>query len=383
MKLPAFSFLTAGRVIFGRSTCDQVTSELRACGRRIMLVRGRSVAWADQLEADLNGSGALCATAISAGEPTIDDVQQALVMGRAAKVDAVVAVGGGAVIDLGKAIAALLPASGTILDHLEGVGGAKPLEHDPLPFVAMPTTSGTGAEVTKNAVITVPDAGRKVSLRDDRMLPDVAIIDPALTDNLPRAQTLASGLDALTQVIEPYLSTRANPLTDALCRDAIPRGAYALARLAAGDDAQARDEMAFVSLAGGLALANAGLGAVHGLAGVLGGRLGAPHGLVCGRLLGPVLSANAEHLVQEGKETTRFDEVADWLGSAFGIDRSDVFHGLPDLLDQWRVPRLDQWIAGDVDLDAIAEEAAKASSMKSNPCALSSSHLVGAMRQTL
>ncbi|MGZ2257359.1 iron-containing alcohol dehydrogenase [Roseobacter sp. A03A-229] len=380
---PAFRLLTAGRIEFGRGTRELVAAEALTFGRSVLLIRGRSVAWVDQLADSLKSKGAQVTAVICTGEPTVPMVEEAMTMGRTAGADVVVSVGGGSVIDLGKAVAALLPGTSEVMDHLEGVGGGKPLTEAPLPFIAVPTTSGTGAEATKNAVISVPEAARKVSLRDDRMLPDLAVVDPSLTDHAPRAQTLASGLDALTQVIEPYLCTRANPLTDALCRAAIPLGAQALARLAAQEDAQARDDIAFVSLASGLALANAGLGAVHGLAGVLGGRLGAPHGLICGRLLGPVLIANREALANGGADLGRFHEVAAWLAEAFDHPPDDVFAALPEMLDRWQVPRLGTWLAPQTDLMAIAEEAQTASSMKANPCALSSEVLVATMRQAL
>ncbi|MDW3225464.1 MAG: iron-containing alcohol dehydrogenase [Paracoccaceae bacterium] len=378
-----FSFLTPGRIEFGRGTRALTAERTCAFGKTVLLVRGSSVAWVDALETELRDRGCTVTSVLSRGEPSVRDVQSALQIGRNAKVDMVLAVGGGAVIDLGKVVAALLPAPGDIMDHLEGVGAGKPLVADSLPFIAVPTTAGTGAEVTKNAVITVPDAGRKVSLRDDRMVADVAILDPALTDHTPRAQTFASGLDALTQVIEPYLSNRANPLTDAVCCAAIPAGAAALAQLARAEDAEARDTMAFVSLSGGLALANAGLGAVHGLAGVLGGRLGAPHGLICGRLMGPILTANRTALKKINDEGLRFEDVARWLGQGLDIEKSDVFDALPALLDQWNVPRLGQWVTPSTDLEAIAQEAAGASSMKANPCVLSIPALIQAMQQSL
>ncbi|WP_195818972.1 iron-containing alcohol dehydrogenase [Roseobacter sp. MH60115] len=383
MSETAFSFLTAGRIEFGRGVSDQAAQITLGFGRRILLVRGRSVARVDALGDEMRALGADVAEIFSSGEPTVQALNAGLTAGRELRADAVLAVGGGAVIDLGKAIAALLPGDGAVMDHLEGVGGARPLAADPLPMIAVPTTSGTGAEVTKNAVITVPEAGRKVSLRDPRMLPDVALVDPALTDHTPRAQTLASGLDALTQVIEPYVSSRANPLTDALCRAAIPKGARALARLAEAEDPQARDDMAFVSLAGGLALANAGLGAVHGLAGVLGGRLGAPHGLICGRLLGPVMVANGASLRAAGEVSERFQDVAEWVGQGFDLAPDSVFEQMPELLDRWQVQRLSQWLSAETDLTQIAEEAAGASSMKANPCVLPVSELVGIMRQAI
>lgn len=383
MSLPEFSFLTAGRILFGRGQAAHLCAETLGMGRKVLMVRGRSVLWVDQLTEELLAQGADVETVVCTGEPTVDMVRAAVEAERVMGAEVVVAIGGGSVVDLGKATAALLPGDRDVMDHLEGVGQGQPLAAQPLPFIAVPTTSGTGAEVTKNAVIAVPEVGRKVSLRDDRMLPDLAIVDPALTDHAPRAQTLASGLDALTQVIEPYLSCRANPLTDALCRAAIPKGAQALARLAKGEDERARDDMAFVSLMGGLALANAGLGAVHGLAGVLGGRVGAPHGLICGRLLGPVLVANAAMLDGEDTDITRFHEVDAWLGGGFGVAPDTVAAQLPILLDDWQVPRLAQWLTPKTDLTLIAEEAASASSMKANPCVLPTEALVEIMTQAI
>ncbi|WP_375230585.1 iron-containing alcohol dehydrogenase [Roseobacter sp. S98] len=377
-----FSFLTAGQILFGRGQSKKAAGMVRGFGGRVLLVRGRSVAFADTLRQELEDTGADVCEVFCSAEPDVDMVRAGLDAGRRAECTVVVSVGGGAVVDLGKALAALLPGTTDVMDHLEGVGGGAPLAADPMPFVAIPTTSGTGAEVTKNAVIAVPEAGRKVSLRDDRMLPDIALIDPALTDGAPRAVTLAAGLDAVTQVIEPFLCNRSNPLTDTLCRAAIPQGLRALATLERTEDPAARDAMAFCSLAGGLALANAGLGAVHGLAGVLGGRLGAPHGLICGRLLGPVLEANAREMQRIGADTIRFDEVASMLSVSRVLPDGD-FARIQPLLDRWNVRRLDQWVRQDTDLEAIAAEAETASSMRANPCRLPRQTLVDIIRDAL
>jgi alcohol dehydrogenase class IV len=248
--------------------------------------------------------------------------------------------------------------------------------------VALPTTAGTGAEVTRNAVISVKEHARKVSLRDARMLPRLAIVDPALTDGCPRAITLASGLDAITQVIEPYVCTRANPLTDALCRDASPRGLSALIRLMQAEDAHARDEIAWVSLCGGLALANAGLGAVHGLAGPLGGLTGAAHGAICGVLLPHVLIANRA-AVTDPALAARLDEVGRWIAAAF--DRTDgaLAPAAAHLADWGRASGLPGLTALGVDaaaMAAAAEAAATSSSMKANPASLSAEVLLSVMR---
>jgi hypothetical protein len=287
-------------------------------------------------------------------------LEDAVARARCFRAEVVLSVGGGAVIDLGKAVAALVPGEGAAPDHLEVVGRGLPLTMDPLPFVAVPTTAGTGAEVTKNAVIGVPAHRRKVSLRDDRMVARVAVIDPALTDGTPRAVTLASGLDAVVQVIEPYLCSRANPFTDALAVAAIPEGLSALKQLMAAEDPGARDRMAWVSLCGGLCLANSGLGAVHGLAGVIGGLAGAAHGAICGALLVPVLRMNARLI----GPSARMDRVMGWIAGA---------HGSPDGFAGWMrdagLPPLSALGIAASDHHAIAGAALDASSMKANPVA--------------
>jgi alcohol dehydrogenase class IV len=308
-------------------------------------------------------------------------IEAGLAEARMMRAEVVVALGGGAVIDAGKAIAALVAATRLITDHLEVVGKGLPLDAAPLPFVAMPTTAGTGAEVTRNAVIAVPAEGRKVSLRDPRMLPCLAIVDPALTDGCPRAVTLASGLDAITQVIEPYVSTRANALTDALCRDAIPRGLAALIRLMEAEDKAARDEIAWVSLSGGIALANAGLGAVHGLAGPLGGLSNAAHGAICGALLPHVLVAN-RRAVADPALAGRLDEVGRWIGAAFGTGRDDLTEAA-NLLARWSraagLPGLAELGISAGDRETAANAAAASSSMRANPALLSADVLAGIM----
>ncbi|WP_282128408.1 iron-containing alcohol dehydrogenase [Roseobacter litoralis] len=376
MGEPAFTFQTAGRISFGRGARASAAHDISSLGSKVCLVRGQSVAWVEVLAEELSALGCTTTQIMCRAEPDISVVEAALAKIRATRVEVVVAVGGGSVIDLGKALAALAPGKGPLMDHLEGVGKGLPLQAPPLPFVAVPTTAGTGSEVTKNAVIGVPQSGRKVSLRDDRMLPRLAIVDPDLMDGAPQSVTLASGLDALVQVIEPYLSNRSNLITDALCRDAIPKAAHALARLVEGEDQQARDDMAFASLCGGIALANAGLGAVHGLAGAIGGRTGAPHGLICGRLLGGVLQANRDELTRLNHETARFSEVTDHLSSALGVTTPIDATAWAGLLDAWGLARLGRWITPDICLKTIAQDAAASSSMRANPCLLSQAVLV-------
>ncbi|MES2843546.1 MAG: iron-containing alcohol dehydrogenase [Pseudomonadota bacterium] len=356
-----FAIAAPARILFGRGEAAKAPALIAALGPRGIVIHGANVGRAASMLGGLSDLGCDVSAIACPSEPTLFLLEQATALGRAHRPDWVAAIGGGAALDLGKALAALIPAPGGAMDHLEVVGLGLPLTAAPLPFVALPTTAGTGAEATKNAVIGLPDHGRKVSLRDDRMLARLAIVDPALTDHCPPDVTLASGLDAITQVIEPFVSCKATPFTDALTLPAIPMGLAALIRLMKADDAAARDDLAWVSLCGGLALANAGLGAVHGLAGVIGGMTPAAHGAVCGALLGPVLAMNAR------RGAARLDRVCAMIGDALGtppdaapqaLARWAAAQGLPGLTAQGLHPR---------DHAAVAQAALASSSMKGNP----------------
>ena len=379
----SFTFATATEILFGRGQMAKAADRISALGTRVILVHGGNPARSKGLLRDLTGNGCTVTTCSVAAEPDIAVIEAGVNAARAGKAGIVVAIGGGAVIDAGKAIAALVPAIRPMLEHLEVVGRGLPLDNPSLPFVAIPTTAGTGAEVTRNAVISVPEHRRKVSLRDARMLPRLAIVDPALTDGCPTAITLASGLDAVTQVIEPYICTRANPLTDALCRDAIPCGLAALHRLMEGENAEARDHMAWVSLCGGLALANAGLGAVHGLAGPLGGLTGAAHGAICGTLLPHVLIANRAAVSGNHAAAARLDEVGTWIGHVFGNRNAGLEQAATMLADWAHAHGLATLTGLGIDEGtqiAAADAAASSSSMKANPAELSAADLRDIMR---
>ena len=362
-----YSFMIPGQIVFGRGTATQAAALTRARGRRVVLVHGANAARAEWLRADLAALGADITLLSCPGEPDLPGLQTALAHLRPVNPQVIVALGGGSAIDMSKALAALIPAPGTPLDHLEVVGQGLPLSADPLPFIAIPTTAGTGAEATRNAVLTLPDHARKVSLRDPRMIPNVAIIDSTLMEGAPKSTLLASGLDAVTQVIEPYLCTRANPLTDAICRDAIPRGLRALKAVVEGPTAQDWDDIAHVSLSGGIALSNSGLGAVHGLAGVIGGVTGAAHGAICGVLLPHVLRANAAEVTPGTDLAARFDWVLDQIAQVYGsLSAFDDWARTHDL------PRLS---VHPKDRAGIAAAARAASSMRANPVDLSTDTL--------
>lgn len=366
--MPAFAFLTATEILFGRGTALQAAGRVKALGRSVFLLHG-TPARADWLADALAGQGCEVTRFVVQAEPDIAMIDAAIQAAKGAQV--VVSLGGGAVIDAGKAVAAMVPATRLLMDHLEVIGKSLPLDNAPLPFIAIPTTAGTGAEVTRNAVIGSPAHQRKVSLRDKRMLPALAIIDPALTDNTPKNITLASGLDAITQVIEPYICTRANRLTDALCRDAIPQGLRALRTLMQAEDAAARDDLAWVSLCGGLALANAGLGVVHGLAGPLGGLIAAPHGAICGTLLPHGLAMNAARAT----DPARINQVIGWIAQAFDTSSEKALSVLTQWSRQNGLLTLAQMGFTPQHLKQAAEAAAASSSMQANPARLSPADL--------
>jgi alcohol dehydrogenase class IV len=365
-----FAITSPTRILFGRGEAAKAPKLVSAFGPRGIVVHGanpRRAAWL----VDALGPEALALSC--SREPTLTDLETALAIARDHRPNWVVSLGGGAALDLGKALAALIPALDGPMAHLEVVGKGLPLTADPLPYIALPTTAGTGAEVTKNAVIGLPDLGRKVSLRDDRMVARLAIVDPALTDHCPRSVTLASGLDAVTQVIEPFVSVKATPYTDALARPAIGQGMAALMRLMEAEDPDARDRMAWVSLCGGLALANAGLGAVHALAGIIGGMTLAAHGAICGALLGPVLAVNRR--VASGTARDRLDQVCLTLGEGLGCPIDDA----PLVLQSWAqatgLPSLAELGVAGTDHPVIATAALEASSMKGNPVPLDAATL--------
>ena len=278
-----FEFATATRIIFGPGTVAEVAPAARAMGSRALLVTGRSPRLAG-----LEG-----VPFPVTGEPTVDAVREGVRLLRAERCDLVISVGGGSAIDAGKAIAILTTNSGEPLDYLEVVGRGQAIQQASLPFIAVPTTAGSGTEVTRNAVLVSAEHKQKASLRSPLMLPRLAVVDPELTYELPPPLTAATGLDALTQLIEPFVSVRSNPMTDAFCVDGMRRAARSLSRaFTDGHDAEARLDMSLASLFGGLALANAGLGAVHGFAASIGGAFAAPHGAVCAALLPHVMEAN-------------------------------------------------------------------------------------------
>ena len=370
-----FEFATAGRIIFGRGTLKELASTAATFGDRAIVVTGRSVERAKPALEVLEKAGVEASTFSISGEPNISAIQSGVAQAREFGAEFVIGFGGGSAMDAAKAIAALLTNAGDIFDYLEVIGKARPLKHAPLPCIAIPTTAGTGAEVTRNAVLFSPEHRVKVSLRHPMMLPRLAIVDPALTDSLPPDVTASTGLDALTQLIEPYVCVRANPLTDSVCVEGMKR-ARSLRR-AYVHDPVAREDMCMASLFGGMALANAGLGAVHGFAAPVGGMFDAPHGAVCAALLPHAMEINLRALRQRGPEgiAQRFEDVARILTDNPQARAEDGIAWISELCRDLRIPGLRSYGIGEEHVDELCDKASVSSSMKANPLVLSKEEL--------
>ena len=369
-----FEFATAGRILFGPGTARHLAPAAASMGSRPLVVTGASPERAAPLVASLDYT----AFAV-AGEPTISVIRDGAQLARDAGCGLVIAIGGGSAIDTGKALAALLTNPGDPLDYLEVIGRGQPLKNQSAPCIAVPTTAGTGSEVTRNAVLASPQDRVKASLRSAYMLPRLAIVDPDLTLDLPRPITAATGLDALTQLIEPYVSIRANPMADQFCVEGMRRAATGLPRtFDNGQDREAREAMSLASLFGGLALANAGLGAVHGFAAAIGGMFPAPHGAVCAAVLPHAMEINIAALRRRDPESLallRYQEIARILTGRSQAIAEEGTQWVADLCRHLEIPPLGAYGVGRDDAEAVIEKAASASSMKANPLVLTPTEL--------
>ena len=374
--MSTFDLAVPRRVLFGPGRADELAGLVPTLGRRVLLCTGRDPSRHRHL---LGGVDPVAVVAVP-HEPTVDQVREATGAARNAGADVVVAIGGGSVLDLGKAVAVLLGNGTDPMDHLEVVGRGMPVERPGLPCVAVPTTAGTGAEATANAVLSSPEHGVKASIRGPHVLAAVALVDPLLTLSCPPAVTASSGLDALTQCLEPYVSPRANPATDAVAAEGLRRGARALrTAYEHGEDRAAREEMALCSLFGGIALANAKLGAVHGVAGVVGGMVDAPHGAVCAALLAPVVEANVRALRERAPAAPglrRYAEVARLLTGRDGATVGDAVAWLRGTVAALDVPPLGAVGLRRAQYAEVATKAARSSSMQGNPVRLTEEELV-------
>jgi alcohol dehydrogenase class IV len=382
-----FEFATASRIVFGPGALREAGPAARAMGTKALVVTGATSERARPLLDLLEEVGVASELIPLSGEPTILQVQHASDLSRRSGCDLVIGFGGGSVMDAAKAVAALATNPGELLDYLEVIGRGRQLANATAPCIVVPTTAGTGSEVTRNAVIASPEHRVKVSLRSPHMLPDLAIVDPDLTMRLPPAVTAGTGLDALSQLVEPYVSRRASAFVDPLCSDGIGLVARSLEPAFESNDATARENMSLAAMFSGLALANSGLGAVHGIAGPLGGMFpGAPHGQVCGRLLGPVMRTNIAAVAKRAPTSPardRYIEVARLLTADAGASSEDGAAWVEALCERLDIPRLGSLGVSSTDIDDLVAKSMRASSMKANPIELTKEELAGILESAL
>jgi alcohol dehydrogenase class IV len=370
-----FGLAVPADVRFGAGRVSEVPEALAGLGAsRVLVITGRTTSRADAIRAALTEADISSVVFGVATEPSIERVRAAMGLISETGCDAVLGFGGGSALDVAKA-AAVLATSGTDpVEHMEVIGAGRPIERPGLPCVAVPTTAGTGSEVTRNSVLS--GGGVKASLRSPLMLPKVAVVDPDLLVGVPPPTMAASGMDALSQLIEPLLSARANPFTDALARDGIRRSARSLRRAYQEglDDAGVREDLALASLFGGMCLANSGLGAVHGIAAAAGARLSAPHGAVCAAVLAAAMEVNLQALrgrAPDHPALRRMAEIASLLAGQPDAAPEEAIAWLQELTAALSIPGLASYRLAEDEIPAVITAAQNASSMRGNPIELS------------
>jgi len=379
MTVTSFDFTTANRIVFGRGKLDELPIVIKGFGLKAFIVRSPDPIAFSRLIPILDNIKLNYESIIVEGEPTVGSVIRAVNFARESHCDFVIGIGGGSVIDTAKVVAALLTNQGELINYLEVVGKGSPLIKRCAPLIAIPTTAGTGSEVTRNAVIDVPDKKVKVSMRSSLLLPWVSLIDPLLTLSLPSSVTAFTGMDAFVQVLEPYVSIKANCMTDIFCRDGIRKAAQAmLLAYQDGKNENARIDMSMVSLLGGLCLANSGLGAVHGFAGVIGGMFHAPHGAICASLLPSVIKINSDALKERDPQSQALQRYLEIARIVINDDNATITDGInwfKNLCSDLKIPHLRDLNVIKKEFSEVVKMSQNASSMKGNPIVLTTDEL--------
>lgn len=394
MAIAPFFFSKVPPIHFGAGKLHQLPKLIQQFnGKNVLLVTGgKSLQASGQfanVEILLASAGARHHHVVCDAEPTAPDIDRICEEHRSLSIDVVVGIGGGSAIDAGKAISAMLPHENSIFDHLEGVGRNIPHSGVKVPYIAIPTTSGTGSEVTKNAVISeVGEHGYKKSLRHDNLIPNAVIVDGTLLTSCPSSITAACGMDAFTQLLEPYLSPTASPLTDAIAWSGLEAIADNLlpAYGEGAADIAVRENMAYASLVSGIALANAGLGIVHGLASPIGGFFPIPHGVVCGTLMAAAVRANWQAMKAREPENLAISKMAR-LGQRLSLTpgKPDAFYCdmLVTILEEWteqlELPYLSAYGIHASDLDKILDQTQN----RNNPIELTRDEIYGLIETRL
>ncbi len=395
-----FSIARLPRIEFGRGTFTKLPKLIRGYGQRLLLVTGghsfQASDHCDWLHAELKEQGVTVFHCSVAGEPSPELIDMAVTQHVADDIQVVVGIGGGSALDAAKAIAGLLRVGDSVLDYLEGVGPERPYAGPAVPYIAVPTTAGTGSETTKNAVLSTRGReGFKKSFRDDKLVAEYAVIDPDLLISCPPALIAANGMDALTQLMESYTSLRANPMTNALAVSGLRAardGLLAWYDTAAAEpevNEAARTKMAYASMLSGITLAQVGLGAVHGLASPLGAFFPIPHGVVCGTLVAEATHANIQAMRDREPDNPalrRYVRLAEIICGQRFRDPQLAWHMLVERLMAWtehmQLARLTEYKVSEPDLDHIVAHS-RGSSMKTNPIVLSDAELHRIMERRL
>jgi len=369
-----FDYYLPTRIIFGKGSIRKCVMFARELGNNALVVTGSGKVSIDGLRTLLREEGINWTEYRVGGEPRVDIILDGIRIAKDAKSDHVICLGGGSVMDAGKAIAAMMTNPGYLMDYLEVVGKGKSVDIQGLPVITIPTTAGTGSEVTRNSVISVPERKIKVSMRGKGMPAKIALIDPELTYSLPPEIIATTGMDALTQVIEAYMSNSANPISDAYALEGIRRGAESMLKaFENGKDEDARANMSMTALFSGIALSHAGLGAVHGFAGVIGGMIDAPHGAICACLLPAVLSANFE-TISKGENNNdallRFKRFSQIVTGESSPTPQKGIEWVRDLSKKLKIKGLSYLGVKKSDFKFIVPKAVLSSSMKKNPLVL-------------
>jgi len=396
MNFPAFTISTLPRIVFGDGVLGRVPQLAAECGRRALLVTGASTFrnsphW-DALVNGMQAHGIAWELMNVCGEPSPQLVDEAARRFRDAGIEVVIGIGGGSVLDAAKAVSGLLRGHHSVMDYLEGVGPELPYPGPAVPFIAVPTTAGTGSEATRNAVLSVQgENGFKKSFRHESLVPRYAVVDPELLATCPRALIAANGMDALTQLLESYVSLKANPFTDALAlsgiatvRDSLPPWYDGQ-----GDVAGHRRGMAYAALLSGITLAQVGLGSVHGLASPLGAFFPIPHGVACGTLVAACTEANIQALSAcepDGPALAKYADLGRLLADERGLGDEAAREVLLEILIEWtadlELPRLSEYGLTAADIPRIVANS-RGSSMNTNPVVLTDVELAVVLQQRL
>ncbi len=378
-----FQFMTSARIIFGEGSLNSSLSVLNQFGYSVLLVTGKDADRAKPILSYLHSQSMRYQHVAISGEPNITMVEEAAVIARKFKPDMVVAIGGGSVLDMGKALAAIIPNQGSLYDYVEVVGRNVPLKTKPVPCIAIPTTASTGAEVTKNAVLKSGQDQVKVSLRSPDMLPDVAIVDPTLTYGTNQYRSGRGAMDAFTHLMEAYVCGDPNPITDMVCEEGLRRISGSVLPACKQDDYKARSDISFAALLGGMAITNAKLGAAHGLASALGGKLNAPHSVITARLAPHVMNENIKAAKIAGRSDilTRYKKIARILVDKEGATEYDAVEWVNDTLDKLAIPKLSQFGVCKTEFEDVAKDAMKSVVIKGNPLPLNEERLIHILSQ--